>query len=334
MKIRYSTLLIALIVLLACPADAADNFRIRFATLATEGSTWINVIRELDTALKEQSGGRLSFRIYPGGVSGDELSVLRKMRLGNRDAAGFTGMGMGEILPEVRVLDSPFLFRDTTEVDHITSLLFDRFAAGFRDKGFILLGWADVGFVNVFANKPIRTLDDMKGVRMWMWEGDPVAEETFRVLGVSPFPQSIINVLPSLQTGQIDGVYVSPLACIALQWFTRVKYMISPPLAYSTGGVLLSRRMFDKMPPDLQKILVDNSREYLHQLIGRFRIDDNQAVEVLKKQGIDLIDLDPGVRDDLIREGRTVRRNLVGRLYSEELLDQVEKSLVDYRAAN
>jgi len=84
---------------------------IKFATLAPEGTTWMKVMNDWNKEIQEKTGGKLKFRLYAGGVAGDEKDVVRKIRLGQLHAGGFTGVGFGEIAPEVRILDAPFLFR-------------------------------------------------------------------------------------------------------------------------------------------------------------------------------------------------------------------------------
>ena len=169
-------------------------------------------MREYDEAVRDESGGRLRFKIYSGSSQGEDNVVLRKIRLGQLHSAGFTGVGLGEIAPKVRILDAPFLFRNYKEVDHLYETLGKEFKETFEENNYVLLGWAEVGFVYVFTNTPVRTLDDLGGVRMWMWEGDPVAEATFKALNINAIPLSVIDVLTSLQTGLIDGAYTSPLA--------------------------------------------------------------------------------------------------------------------------
>ncbi len=231
--------------LTASPADARRRPRprheIKFATLAPEGSTWMKVMRQLDAELYERTGGDLGFKIYAGGVSGDEKDVLRKIRIGQLHAGGFTGVGMGEILPEVRVLDLPFLFFNYDEVDHVIGKMEETFARRFLERGFILLGWAEVGFVHFFSKSPIHTQDDLKAHKVWMWQGDPLAQAYFRALGVPPIPLAITDVLTSLQTDLIDTVYACPLCVIALQWHTKVSYMWALPMADATGAVLMSK---------------------------------------------------------------------------------------------
>lgn len=309
-----------------------QEFEIKFATVAPEGSTWMKVMREFDQQVRKESNGRLGFRIYPGGAQGDERSVLRRIRSGQLHGAGFTGVGMGEISPKVRILDSPFLFRSYDEVDLIYKKFGEQFAQDFYDNGYVLLGWAEVGFVYLFSNTPIRRPEDLRGVRMWMWEGDPVAEATFRTLNVNPIPLSITEVMTSLQTRMIDAVYTPPLAALALQWFTRVRYMLNLPLADSAGAVLISRRFFDRLPEDLQEILLRNGEKYMTRLTELSRKENEQSIEIIAHSGVTIID--PPSPDEMKRYeemGREARRLLAGRLYSKEFLHAVESTLEEYR---
>lgn len=310
----------------------AQKYQIKFASLAPDGSTWMKVMRELDETMREKTNGEVGFRFYPGGVAGDEKDVLRKIRLGQLHSAGFTGVGLGEIYPEVRILDSPFLGRNYEEVDYIANKFYDKFAAGFEENGYILLGWADVGFVYVFTNTPVHTLDDMKNVKMWMWEGDPVAEATFKAMGVNPIPLSVIDVMMALQTKMVDGVYISPMAMIALQWFTEVKYMMEVPLTNSSGAVLISKRMFDKMPETYQAILKEESQKYFKKLMRLSRKENIESIETLKENGIQMVPPPPANEMKFFYEkGKEARRLLAGELYTMELVEDVEKALADYR---
>ncbi|HLA99953.1 MAG TPA: TRAP transporter substrate-binding protein DctP, partial [Bacteroidota bacterium] len=278
---RLNTALFTLIALLQAGATLlspatlrSQEHVIKFATLAPEGSTWMNVMKEYDAAVRAESGGRLGFRIYPSGVQGDERDVLRKIKLGQLQSAGITGNGLTVIAPSARILDSPFLFHDTSEIDCVYSTFGPEIEAALEESGFITLGWAEVGDVYIFTNIPIRKKEDLSKTKMWMWEGDPIAEAAFRALGVTPIPLTITDVLTSLQTNLIDGVYTSPLAAIALQWFTRVKYMLDLPLANATGAVVMSQKKFLDLPEDLRIILRKNGRKYMRRLTELSRADN------------------------------------------------------------
>ena len=324
--------ILLLIIFILNTLVSAQQVKIKFATLAPDGSTWMNVMKDFSEDLLKATDGQVKFKIYPGGVQGDERDVIRKIRINQLHSAGFTGVGLGEILPEVRILDAPFLFRNHDEVDYISNKFFDRFAQKFEQKGYVLLGWAEVGFVYIYSNKPARTVPDFKGVKMWMWEGDPLAEATFRAYDISPIPLSITDVMTSLQTGLIDGVYTAPLACVALQWFTKLNYALDVPLANSNGAVLISKRMFAKLSATQQQILKEKAKTYFDKLTQMSRQDNKTSTQKMIENGMQLSQVnDPAQIEEFYEVGRQARRALVGKLYDADLLDSVESALAEFR---
>jgi TRAP-type C4-dicarboxylate transport system substrate-binding protein len=306
----------------------AEQYLIKFATVAPEGSTWMNHMRDLDRKIREKTKGQVGFRIYAGGVAGDELDVLKKIRIGQIQAAGFSGVGFGQILPSVRVLDLPFLFRNYQEVDLVHKELEDYFSGQFREKGFEFLSWAEVGNVNLFSQSPIQKVADMARLKVWAWSGDPIAKETFSAMGTNPIPLAIADVTTALTTGMIDTVYAPPLAALALQWNLYTKYMTSLPLAHSTGAVLLARSFSDKMPPELLRLVKEEFRSSMTVLTTELRKQTEESLKILEKSGITILPL-PGKTDlkDFYKVHDQVAQALVGKLYSRALLDRVYEIL-------
>lgn len=309
----------------------SQQYVIKFATLAPEGSTWMNVMKEYDAAVQKESGGRVKFRMYPSSVQGDEKTVIRKIGVGQLQAAGFTGVGMGEIAPKVRILDMPFLIRTSEEADNLYQTFEKEFEQAFESNGYVLLGWAEVGFVYVFSNSPIVKPDDIKSLKMWVWDGDPVAETSFRALDIKPIPLSFDNVRTSLQTGLVNAFYTTPYAAIALQWYTQAKYMVDYPLTCSAGAVLISKKYFDAMPKDLQDILMRNAKIYMKKLTDAGRVDNKNSLMELKKRGIIFTQTSEKGVQEYIQDGVRARRMLVGKMYDEDFLKRVEKAVDDFR---
>jgi TRAP-type C4-dicarboxylate transport system substrate-binding protein len=326
---KYATTL-ALALLLPLPLCAQST--IKFATLAPTGSTWMKAMKNFTVEATAKTEGRVKFKIYAGGVSGDEKDVVRKIRLGQLQAGGFTGVGIGEVAPEARLLDTPFLFKSAAEIDHVYKALEEDFRKIFDSRGYVLLGWAEVGTVNVFSNLPVTKPEDLRNVKMWIWEGDPIAEATFHALNIKPIPLSITDVMTSLQTGMINGVYGSPLSVIALQWFARMKYVFALPLANASGAVLLSKKAFDKLTPEDQQTIMELGETHFRALTLQSRKENEQSVGILKKKGLIFTDpASPSVVKDLEAAGQTARMSLVGKLYSRELLEKVQAALKDFR---
>jgi TRAP-type transport system periplasmic protein len=313
-------------------AFANAQTEIKFATLAPEGSTWMNIMREFGSEVSEKTSGQVKFKMYSGGVHGDEKDVIRKIRIGQLHAGGFTGVGIGEISPELRVLDAPFLFKSSREADYIYKKFDSEFRQLFRKKGYVLLGWAEVGFVYLFTDNPITKPEDLKETKMWMWEGDPIAEATFKAIGISPIPLSITDVMTSLQTGMVNGVYGSTLSVVALQWFTKVKYMFSLPIANASGAVLVSLKQFKKLTPDQQKILLDAGDRYFSKLTDYSRMDNEKSIATLKKNGIKITyPYSDEVKRVFEEKGKEARESLAGKLYSKDLLSRIETALTEFR---
>ena len=308
----------------ATPLYAAETQRIKFATLAPEGSSWMKVMHRLSDEVEKKTEGRVKFKFYPGGVSGDEKDVIRKMRIGQIHAAGFTGVGMGEILPEVRVLDLPFLFDTDAQISHVYEKMNAHFAAAYEKKGYILLGWVPVGWVHIFSNQKIQTVADMKRTRPWMWEGDPLVQATYDALGVKPLPLSITDVLISLQTGLLDTVYASPQGALALQWFTKVKYMSRVRMGYATGGVLITKRKFNALPDDCKDVLKNLSGKHLQELVRIIQQDNQASIEIMEKNGVVQTDPPTPAQNDAFHQaGAEARKQMVGKLFPQKLLDEV-----------
>jgi TRAP-type C4-dicarboxylate transport system substrate-binding protein len=291
----------------------------------------MNVMKEYDAAIRKESGGRLGFRMYPSGVQGDEKTVIRKIGVGQLHAAGFTGVGLGEIAPKERILDTPFLIRSSEEADNLYQVFDQELQQAFEAGGYVLLGWSEVGFVYVFSNTSIKTADDIKQVKMWVWDGDPVAETAFRSLDLKPIPLSFDNVRTSLQTGLVNAFYTTPYAAIALQWYTQAKFMVDYPLTCSSGAVLLSKKFYNTMPKDLQDILIRNGRIYMKKLTEAGRLDNKNSLNELKKRGITFTEAKDKEVQEFMAAGLRARRMLIGKMYDEDFMKRVEKTAEDFR---
>lgn len=330
--VRYSfTILFSFLSLLF----AQDVNTIKIATVAPEGSSWMNQMHEFEKEVEELTNGQVKFKIYPNGVQGSEKDMLRKMRLGQLHAGTFTGVGLGEIVPEIRVLEVPFLFKNSGEVDYVYNALFDYFQEKFIEKGFYITGWAEVGFVYLFTNTPVTKLEDFKKVKMWLWKDDPLARKVFEVMQIPSIPLDVTDVHISLQTGLVDGFYAPPYAALAMQWFTKTEYMLDYPLTNSIGAVLITMDKLNSIPEDMREILIEKSKEYMRKIVLQGRKENLESIEVLKESGIKVTKIeDPKTFVEIDEIGKITGEQLVGELYPKELLDKVISLLEEYRSTH
>jgi TRAP-type C4-dicarboxylate transport system substrate-binding protein len=316
-------------------AGAEPQRVLKFATLAPSGSTWMNLLEDWGNEVRTRSEERLIFKFYPGGVQGDEPDVLKKMRFNQLQGGAFTGYGIGRMYSPARVLELPFLFRDVDEIDYVRSRFTTQFQDGFRANGYELLGWMEVGFVHMFSTEPVASIEEMKSRRVWLWQGDPLGQAFFTASGISPVPLSIVDVYTSLSTGLIDTVYCTPLAAIALQWFTKTKYVSSISLTNGMGGLVVSKRFFDSLPADLQTLLRDTGRVAGERLIEATRADNEQSLGELRRRGLQFVAPGQGMSEPELLELRDrAAAELIDSNYIPAAVFETTRSLLEqYRSA-
>ena len=279
---------LALIFFIFSNAYAEKTYTLKFATLIPPDTAWVNSIQKWSDELKAKSNNRLQLKIYPGGVMGDEPDVLRKIRSQQLHGAFFTGYGIGRIYPPARVLEMPFLFENTDESDYVRQKIMPSIEDGFREKGYELVGWPEVGFLHFFSKNPINSLDDLRTSRIWLWQGDPMGEAFAAAADISPVPLSIMDVYTQLsaQHGSINTVYNSPFGALAMQWHTKLQYATNVPMTNAIGGLVISHKFFNKLPPDLQKLLRDSGKEAAREINMESRRDNKNSIDLLKQSGI------------------------------------------------
>ncbi|NOR39730.1 MAG: ABC transporter substrate-binding protein [Gammaproteobacteria bacterium] len=328
-----SVTLLAAATLASMPLQAEKPHVLKFATLAPAGTTWVKLLHEWAHEVRRESHGRLVFKIYPGAVQGDEPEVLKKIRFGQLQGGAFTGYGIGHIYSPTRVLELPFLFNSIEEIDYVRQRFMPEIEQGYRDNGYELLGWMEVGFVYFFSKTPIRKLDDLKQRRIWNWQGDPLGKAFFDASGISPVPLSIIDVYTSLSTGLIDTVYAPPLGAIAMQWFTKTQYITNVPMANGIGSLVVSRRFFQNLPQDLQKILKRTGAAIGEKLVTATRKDNVDSLETLQRRGMQIIEAEESLQSEAlqgirIRAGESLMKN---GYIPEATINKVNQWLQDFR---
>ena len=302
----------------------AEPVVIKFATIAPEGTPWMQLMEEMNQVIQQQSKGQVMFRFYPGGVAGDERDVIRKIRINQLQGGAFSGFGLGEVLPEIRVLELPRLFRDAEEADAVAAALFDHFAARFADQGYVLLSLNDAGAVYIFSKAPLRTKEDMARAKIWTWQGDPLPLALFKAYGIAPIPLALPNVLPSLQSGLIDACYGTPLSVLALQWFTKVKYRAALPITHVIGALLVSKQVWQQLTPEQQALVQDTVRRYSTQATVDMRQHDQKSLTLLQATaGIETVSVSEEEVTRMETISTQVRQELTGTLYPQALLDRV-----------
>lgn len=318
---RTLTLLALTLCVGAAPARAATEIKI--ATVAPQGSAWMRIFNKMKARVKKETGGEVTLRMYAGQVQGDERDVVRKMRTGQLQGGSFTAVGLAMINPKVLVLQVPLMFKSYDQLEKVRKKLLPEFEQSFRDKGYELLGWGDVGWVYLFSKNPVTSKDDLKKQKVWAWGDDPLTKTLMRTAGISPRLLGLPQVYPALNTGMVDTVYNSPLACLTLQWHTKVKYYSDFPLAIAIGATVVAKKAFDSLKPEHQKLLKTIAMKYHDALNKRIQQDNEKALVALKGQGLKPVTVPEKSKKEFYKLATTVADKFAPRYYPKELLKKV-----------
>ncbi|MBU2537255.1 MAG: TRAP transporter substrate-binding protein DctP, partial [Proteobacteria bacterium] len=260
---------IALLAVIApSGVQAAPRYMFKIASLAPDGSVWARHFQEFQNEVTAKSNGEIGFKLYMGGVMGDDRAMYRKMRIGQLQGGGFTMTGISETVPDFRILAIPFLFKSYAEVDRVTEGLFPYFQKAFLEKDMVLLAMTEVGFVYAMSGEPVSTVAQLRASKCWAPENDPLSRSFLEDMGVTPIPLSIPDVLSSLQTGMINTVFNGFYGSIVLQWFTRTKYITDTPFGYAYGGLVFSKSAFDKLPPQHAAMMEAAAKKHFAGLLA------------------------------------------------------------------
>ncbi len=325
---RISYLLFCFFLLTTTQTHAAT---LKIATLSPDGTAWMKKMRHAAKQIAEQTGNRVKIKFYPGGVMGDESAILRKMRINQLQGAAVSSGALTRYYKDTSIYGMPFLFTSIDEVAYVRKHMDKLIIDGLAKKGFISFGLADSGFVYLFSNKPIYTIDDLRQSKFWVPD-NAAASNTVKAFALKPIPLPFGDVLSGLQTNLIDTIISSPIAALALQWHTQVKYMTDMPILYSWGTLVISKRAMKKLKKQDQKIV--------HQLFGKAFADINRqnmkdshaALAAIYNQGISFVKPELHIYQQWMNIAAKGNKRLISEGYnSQKMYDLLQKYLAEYR---
>jgi TRAP-type C4-dicarboxylate transport system substrate-binding protein len=285
--------IIAIAALFFLPfAAGARAVTIKLGTLAPVGSTWHETLKELASRWSELSGGQVKLKIYAGGTQGSEGDMVRKMGIGQLQAGSITAVGMHDLVQEPTALVVPMMFADEKEFEAVFPKIEAKLEALFLAKGYVPIQWAEVGFVKFFCTKPYRSPSEMGDAKVFAWDGDPGAVESWKAVGLQPVVLSSTDLVPSLQTGMINCIANAPLYVLTARLFEKANNMMDVNWGFLFGATLVKKDAWEKIPADLRPKLVEVARELGKRIDAESRRMNDDAIAAMKKQGLNVVQVD------------------------------------------
>lgn len=303
--------------------------QVKIAALIPEGTSWGNSLKKFAQDVGTATSGEVNVKVFYGGVQGDEPDVLRKIRQGQLHGGIFTGKTLADIYPDVRVMEIPFTFYgDQKTAGRVMAELSPKFNAGFKQKGFVNLGFYELGLVYVVSTKKITSLNDMKGIKVWAWEGDELSRIMLESMQLVSTPLALPDVLPSLSTGIINAAYAPPLGIIALQWHTKIKYLVDFPTTFSIGALLLSDKLMAKLSPDHQKKVQEIAAKFVKEANDKSLVENEAARTQMKKSGIEFVSFpEVDYKNAAALRGSVIQKLSSGNVMSSQMIQALDQAV-------
>ena len=312
--------------------QATPKHLFKIASLAPEGSVWVDSFKEFAEEVTEKTNGEVGFRIYPGGIMGDDKAMYRKLRVGQLHGGGFTMTGISEVVDDFRVMAIPFLFHSYEEMDKVSKELQPLFKKRFSEKGLHLVAMTEVGFIYTFSNKPRVTIADLQAAKTWAPTDDPLTSAFLNNLNISPIALTIPDVLSSLQTGLIDTAFNSLYGSIILQWYTKAPFVTDAPYGYAYGAFVMSAKALGKLSEAQLAIVEEAADKHFSELILKTRESNKESRSVLVSQGVKFIPTTPEELEILEQFRDQTIEQINGKAFSEEVYQALSQTLAAVRS--
>jgi TRAP-type C4-dicarboxylate transport system substrate-binding protein len=304
---------------------------LKMAVIVPKQSIWGEKLEAAAKKIKEETNGDVKLRIYYGGVQGDELKVVQKMRIGQLQGAGFMARGMSKICPDSLIFSIPLQLYSDDEAITLHKKMESYFEKQAKDRGYHVVGWTNQGFTYCYSKNKIVNLEDLRNSRPWMLENDEFSKSFFKCSGISAVPAQVSDVTTALQSGMIRTVFTPPIGMIIMQWHTRVSNKLDIGLFYSFGAIIFTEKAWKKIPEKSQKIITDILLKAIEELNIAIKKQNDDASAVLSKTIVSTPPTPDGLKS-LRAVTAKVEADMSGKSFSKESMELLKKYLKEYRS--
>lgn len=325
---------LAIAAVALAPRARADEVTLRLGTMAPAGTAWARELNAFAREVAVATKGQVHIKWYFGGITGDEPTMGERIRRGQLDGAASGGPLCEMLSPSMRVMRVVGLLTTQREASYVAGRLWGTFEGEMHNNGIVGLGTATLGPHIVFSRRPVRSLDELRKSRFWVWDRDDVLRAELRSLGVDMLPLPVADAARAYEEHRIDG-FISPASvALAFQWSALARYVTDLRLDYITACVVIADRAFDPLPHDTKDLIRSAGGKLSVRFTDLGAREDAMLIDGLfKKQGVTTVPVDPRFATEFFEQARATRERLDPKLVPRALLSHVLAILADFRAS-
>jgi TRAP-type C4-dicarboxylate transport system substrate-binding protein len=321
---------VCLLGLAPAPAGAQPTL-VKMATLVPDGTSWHLVLKEVGAEWSKLSGGTVKVNLYAGGTAGDDPAVVQKMNLKTLNAAVLTSVGLAELDKSIYAFSIPMAFEDYDEVYYVIDKMRPRFEANLLKKGYVVLNWADGGWAQFFAKKPVATPDDLKKLKLFQWAGDEPLLKIWQSAGFNPIAAASTELASGLQTGLFEAFNAPPQVAVITRYYENAKYMTDLKWALLMAATVIRKDTWDKIPADLQPKLLEASKSAGAKLQAEIRKSGEADVAAMKKNGLTVVPVDAKTKEIWRKTAEATYPSVRGTIVPADAFDDALRFRDEYR---
>jgi TRAP-type transport system periplasmic protein len=312
-------------------SSASAQTVVKLATLVPDGSIWHRILQEQATEWRRTSGGAAELRIYPGGVAGDDPDIVRKMRIGQFQAASLAIQGLAEIDEAFKVLQIPMFFASAEEAFHVLDGMTPQLRQRLEERGFVLINWGYAGWARLYSKRPIRSAADLRSRKLFMWGTDERTVRAWREHGLQPLGLASTDIMMALQTGMIEVFATTPLAALSLQWFRLTPHQLDPGLAPLIGATVMTKRGWNALTERERQALLQTGRRAESRFRAEIPEHERRAIEAMMERGLSRNGIDAAAEAEWNALATGILNAHRGRLVPADIYDRALQLRDEYR---
>jgi len=321
-------------VVSAWPLSARET-RVKLATLAPKGTSFHLILQEMGQAWREAPDGGIRLTIFTDGTMGGEADVVRRIGLGQLQAGLLTISGLTEIDLSVGGLQNiPMAYQSYEEVEYVRDRLGPKYEKIFADKGYVILGWFDTGWVKIFSKEPFERPEDMRGGKVFVVPGSPGALEVARSIGTQPVELEPTDVLVSLQTGLVNIAPAPPIYALATQFYEPAPYMLDVNWLPLSGAIVMSQKSWDRLTAGQREVVKTSATAAGRKLTDRARVEMQESIDAMVKRGLQVQSIEGELQETWTKFGVGLHPQIRGGVVPEAEFDEIMRLLQSYRESN
>jgi len=266
---------------------------IKIGSVAPAGSLWETTIKEIAAEWTRISNGEITVKIYSGGTVGDELDILRKIKIGVLHAAALSPYGIKNISDDLFALSIPMFIENDDEFDYVFKKMIPTYNKELQKKGFVSLGWTNTGWVRWVSKTKVLFPDDLRQIKLAVDSSDQKAIQLWQRSGFKIIPLSFNDLISGIFSGMAEATYLTPYTVSSIGVTSHVPYMLDMPISPVYCLLAISEKAWKLINDKYKPQIMQRTNEIIGNFYHRILKIENEAVEVMKKQGFTVTPVTP-----------------------------------------